>query len=69
VLGVVDMVDKIEFGFKSKFGPFDQEIRDDEQEFKNIFHRRILARMNKLGVRTLFAPGSIFSLSFLYQCK
>jgi hypothetical protein len=63
------MVDKIEVGFKSKFGPFNREIRDDEQEFKNIFHRRILARMNKLEVRTLFAPGSTFSLPFPHQCK
>jgi hypothetical protein len=53
------MVDNIDVGFKSKFGPFDKGIWDDEEWFKTIFQRRITASVKKLGVRTDLPPSTL----------
>jgi hypothetical protein len=50
------MVDAIEGGFMSKFGPFSKRTLESEQKFKAIFHGRIIANVKKLKVRVLYTP-------------
>ena len=62
-LDVVEMVDKIDIGFKLRFGPFGKRMQKNEQRFKGMFHMRITHYVKKLGVRVLYAPPPLTPIS------